>query len=164
MASIPSEFLAALLGATAGGAASLGGSVVVNRRELIRQARFRLHDELIPGLVDAIGDSQRTADWARAPGPRTWRSRMNGPSFDEAFEAARRAAVLAGRGALERMDEIGWAATRYDLTLQAADAGEFNEESGKFEGASGAEEALLAHVELMSAIQSLSDWVERKIL
>ena len=45
------ELVAALLGALVGGAASLAGSVIINRLQLRREMRIRIYYELIPKLL-----------------------------------------------------------------------------------------------------------------
>lgn len=46
-----SDLVVGLLGAVVGGAASLVGSVIVNRMQLVRAARIRMFKELLPPLV-----------------------------------------------------------------------------------------------------------------
>jgi hypothetical protein len=64
-----SSLLAALVGAIVGGAASLAGTMLVNRMQMATNARMRLYDELLP----KGGRQGRTNDPARsaADGVRT---------------------------------------------------------------------------------------------
>lgn len=46
--------LSALLGAVVGGLLALAGSVLVGRREVVRRARIRLYDEMIPSAMNVL--------------------------------------------------------------------------------------------------------------
>jgi hypothetical protein len=48
------SLLAALVGAIVGGAASLAGTMFVNKRQMATHARMRLYDELLPNLASAM--------------------------------------------------------------------------------------------------------------
>ena len=61
--SIVSAALLVLLGAVVGAVGSAGGSVIVNRREVVRTARIRMYRELVgPMLAEAIG-SDKDRNW-----------------------------------------------------------------------------------------------------
>jgi hypothetical protein len=75
--------LSALLGAIVGGAATLSGSVLVNRWELRRTARFRMYEELLPRVKNE-----------------TWpRFRWDGHDrelFEQSLDALERVGAIAG--------------------------------------------------------------------
>jgi hypothetical protein len=78
--------LSALLGAIVGGAATLTGSVLVNRWELRRTARFRMYQELLPKV--------RNETWPRY----RWHddSREAQEAFERSLEALEREGAIAG--------------------------------------------------------------------
>ncbi len=138
------EFWAALLGALVGGFAAAAGSVLVNRRELVRSARVRLHDELLPELEESVDQSR--------------------DEFRKQLEASRRASVLAGDGALECVKSIETAHEVFDWAAGDLVPGAFNSRTGRYEGESGREEYSKARLELLVEIRVLQDWIEDKIL
>jgi hypothetical protein len=89
-----SSLLAGVVGAIVGGAASLAGTMVVNKRQMATNARMRLYDELLPNLASRIdvmldGTDYETRDVAEKQVP-------------QLVEAVRRASAITGR--LERQD------------------------------------------------------------
>jgi hypothetical protein len=90
--------LGAFVGAVGGGAASLAGSVIVNRLQLRREMRIRMYDDLLPKLaVDfARTDAEITSSLA--------------PEIPKAFQSAlaemKRASVIAGRTDAARVTEL----------------------------------------------------------
>ena len=79
------SLLAALVGAIVGGAASLAGTMVVNKRQMTTNARMRLYDELLPSLARAVD---------------ALRSVFDPIGVDEVADllaAVRRASAIAGR-------------------------------------------------------------------
>jgi hypothetical protein len=50
------SLLSGVVGAIVGGAASLAGTMVVNKRQMATNARMRLYDELLPELERAVDD------------------------------------------------------------------------------------------------------------
>jgi hypothetical protein len=57
------SLLSALVGALVGGAASLAGTVLVNRMQMATAARMRMYDEMLPKLSEAIsGPNQLDRD------------------------------------------------------------------------------------------------------
>jgi hypothetical protein len=78
------SLLSGVVGAIVGGAASLAGTMVINKRQMATNARMRLYDQLLPELERAIDDG-------------TGRERV-----PEVLAAVRRASAIAGR--LERRD------------------------------------------------------------
>jgi hypothetical protein len=57
---LDSSLISALVGALVGGAASLAGSFLVARRDLIRRTRIRMYDEVVPNLQRQVtGDLSR---------------------------------------------------------------------------------------------------------
>jgi hypothetical protein len=74
--------VAALLGAVAGSAATLVGSVLVNRWELRRTARFRMYQELVPRVKET---------WPRV----SWRGEGR-DEFEKSLHALERAGAVAG--------------------------------------------------------------------
>jgi hypothetical protein len=81
-----SSLLAGIIGAIVGGAASLAGTMVVNKQQMATNARMRLYDELLPKLERTIDEHEEIAE-ERVP---------------ELLAAVRRASAIAGR--LERRD------------------------------------------------------------
>jgi hypothetical protein len=77
------SLLSGVVGAIVGGAASLAGTMVVNKRQMATNARMRLYDQLLPELDDAIVEHM-------------------GVAVPELLEAVRRASAIAGRA--ERRD------------------------------------------------------------
>jgi hypothetical protein len=75
--------LAALLGAIVGGLLALAGSVLVNRWELRRTARFRMYEELLPRV--------KNETWPRL----RWR-RADRDLFEQSLDALERAGAIAG--------------------------------------------------------------------
>jgi hypothetical protein len=86
MSAVWTSLLSGVVGAIVGGAASLAGTMVVNKRQMATNARMRLYDELLPELERAI-DDRTGATEERVP---------------EVLAAVRRASAIAGR--LERRD------------------------------------------------------------
>lgn len=80
------SLLSGVVAAIVGGAASLAGTMVVNKRQMATNARMRLYDQLLPELEGAIDDRTGVAE-ERVP---------------ELLAAVRRASAVAGR--LERQD------------------------------------------------------------
>jgi hypothetical protein len=81
------SLLAALVGAIVGGAASLIGTMIVNKQQMATNARVRLYDELLPNLalrVDGLLD-----DWEPA-------SAVAEEQMPDLLEAVRRASAIAG--------------------------------------------------------------------
>ena len=84
-----SSLLAGVVGALVGGAASLAGTVLVNKMQMATNARMRIYDELLPRLERAVDDfgkyplSEAADDAAK--------------HVDETFAALRRASAIAGR-------------------------------------------------------------------
>lgn len=160
---VPNEFLAALAGALAGGGASLGGSIVVNRRELKRSARFRLHDELLPELEASIDRTKPMrvrglidrGDQTYAEPP---------PVFVEVLAATRRSAALAGGPAKQHVERISDAHVDYVMSAKRMEPQTFTEETGEYEGGSGEEDRLDARQNLVDQIRAFASWVEGKIL
>jgi hypothetical protein len=86
------SLLSGVVGAIVGGAASLAGTMVVNKRQMATNARMRLYDELLPELERAIDDHPLNG----VPEP------MATERVPELLAAVRRASAIAGR--LERRD------------------------------------------------------------
>lgn len=139
-----SGFLAALAGAVVGGGASLAGSVLVNRREHVRAARIRLHDELVPALREELPPKVGF---------------LLDSHFEEVLEATRRAAVLAGRRSVELVDEIDVAHTAWWAAIRREE-GPADEYGNPTEPAD--REGALEEVK--RRIDALATWVEKKIL
>jgi hypothetical protein len=81
------SLLSGIVGAIVGGAASLAGTMVVNKRQMATNARMRLYDQLLPELLRATTDDGTGVAEERVP---------------EVLAAVRRASAIAGR--LERRD------------------------------------------------------------
>jgi hypothetical protein len=79
-----SSLLSGVVGALVGGAASLAGTMVVNRRQMATNARMRLYDELLPKLARAIDDLKGPSDPVAVE------------QAPELFAAVRRASAIAG--------------------------------------------------------------------
>jgi hypothetical protein len=139
---MPVEFWAALAGAVVGGVASLVGSVLVNRREHVRLARMRLHDELVPALLAGI--PQHGLSVTR--------------TFSDNLAATRRTAVLAGRQARKRVAIVEAARDSWRTVIE--DKGERNEYGELI----ASDELRSAIDELRVSVEALGKWVERKIL
>jgi hypothetical protein len=80
---LDSNIVSALLGALVGGAASLAGSVLVARRQLTRETRIRMYNELVPALQQEVA---RYANLVIPPFS----------EFERHVEALHRAAIIAG--------------------------------------------------------------------
>jgi hypothetical protein len=79
------SLLSGVVGAIVGGAASLAGTVLVNKRQMATNARMRLYDELLPRLeraIDELGREFRPVVEEQMP---------------ELLSAVRRAGAIAGR-------------------------------------------------------------------
>jgi hypothetical protein len=87
------SLLAALVGAIVGGAASLVGTMVANKRQMATNARMRLYDELLPKLADAV---DAVID------PQVPEDQLAVELMPELLAVVRRASAIAGR--LERRD------------------------------------------------------------
>ena len=81
------SLLAAFVGAIVGGAASLAGTVLVNKMQMSTNARMRLYDELLPKLEQAADRMQ----YPPTPTPFEQEERL------AAVLAMRRAGAVAGR-------------------------------------------------------------------
>lgn len=79
--------LAALVGAIVGGAASLAGTMVANKRQMAANARMRLYDELLPKLADAMD----AVIYPQVPEDQAAEEAM-----PELLERVRRACAIAG--------------------------------------------------------------------
>jgi hypothetical protein len=105
------SLLAGVVGALVGGAASLAGTMLVNKQQMATNARMRLYDELLPNLARAIESiSDDDLDPASA---QVAREQMPDP-----LEAVRRASAIAGR------DERRSANMLWTLWLAHLDAGD----------------------------------------
>jgi hypothetical protein len=83
MSDASSNLLAALLGAIVGGFLALAGSVLVNRWELRRTARFRVYQELLPRVMNET--------WPRF----RWRGEQ-AELFEQSMDALQRASTVLG--------------------------------------------------------------------
>lgn len=90
------DVLLLLLGSVVGAAGSIGGSLILGRRELTRSARIRIYRDLLPSIVDATLDAP---PWST-------------PVARSSMEALYREAVLAGRrdGAMAERAVDAWVA------------------------------------------------------
>ena len=84
-----SNLLAALVGAIVGGAASLAGTVLVNRMQMATNARLRMYDELLPAFARKV-DRSETATSGQVMLAAI-------AEADGALDALRRASAIAGR-------------------------------------------------------------------
>jgi hypothetical protein len=82
------SLLTALVGAIVGGAASLAGTMVANKRQMATNARMRLYDELLPKLADAV-DS--------VIDPQVPEDQVAEMAMPELLERVRRASAITGR-------------------------------------------------------------------
>jgi hypothetical protein len=82
------SLLAALVGAIVGGAASLAGTMVANKRQMATNARMRLYDELLPKLADAV---DAVID------PQVPEDQMAEEAMPELLAVVRRVGAIAGR-------------------------------------------------------------------
>lgn len=81
----------AAFGAGVGGIATLAGSVVVNRRELVRGERVHLYQELVPPLRDATSVGR----WTNLPFAGS--GDISYASVSDLLDPMLRAATIAGR-------------------------------------------------------------------
>jgi hypothetical protein len=82
MSDASSNLFAALLGAIVGGLLTLAGSVLVNRWELRRRARFRIYEELLPRVRES---------WERLK----WHGEQP-ELFEQSLDALQRASTVLG--------------------------------------------------------------------
>jgi hypothetical protein len=111
---LAAALLGAFVGAIGGGAASLAGSVIVNRRELRRKMRIRIYDELLPKLIKE--NFSRTAKGEVVSKPASERPTVFNHDLIREIE---RASVLAGRRIVARVrnaEELMLDKYRYDLS------------------------------------------------
>jgi hypothetical protein len=104
------ELVAALLGALVGGAASLAGSVIINRLQLRREMRIRIYYELIPKLLKSsftISENRRILPVPQDKLPSEFRSTVRD---------IERAAVIAGRGDLAMVKRLNSVIAARDQT------------------------------------------------
>jgi hypothetical protein len=81
------SLVAALVGAIVGGAASLAGTMVVNKQQMATNARLRLYYELLPNLERAM----ESAILPQVPEDQVAEERM-----PELLEEVQRASAIAG--------------------------------------------------------------------
>jgi hypothetical protein len=82
------SLLAALVGAIVGGAASLAGTMLVNKQQFATNARMRMYDDLLPRLQGAIADFEESP-FSEAAGDAA-------KSVADTLAALRRASAMAG--------------------------------------------------------------------
>jgi hypothetical protein len=95
---LSAALLGAFVGAVGGGAASLAGSVIVNRLQLRRQMRIRIYDELLPQLTKHFRET-----------PSGTRSQLYGDlpdDFQQVVKKMERASVIAGRADAGKVKEL----------------------------------------------------------
>ena len=85
------EFWAILLGAIVGGVAALGSGLIVNRRQITREYRVKIYDDLLPEL--------RTGIHPEIPRPDPNR-------YTQHVRQIQRAAHIAGREDAARADKL----------------------------------------------------------
>jgi hypothetical protein len=89
-----SSLLAGVVGAIVGGAASLAGTVLVNRMQMATNARVRMFEELLPRLERALGPYNRAL--ASVVNEKVGGSEQD-ESVQEALTALARTGSIAGR-------------------------------------------------------------------
>jgi hypothetical protein len=104
------SLLAALVGAIVGGAASLAGTVLVNRMQMATNARMRLYDELLPRLKDAVDAVMNPL----VPEPEDQAKRV----MPELLVTVERASAIAGRKERSAVHKLALLWFRYS-TLSA---------------------------------------------
>jgi hypothetical protein len=111
------SLLAALVGAIVGGAASLAGTMLVNKQQMATNARMRLYDQLLPDLSRAI------ADWASARTPfRPIAKEYPLPAVRGVIElltAVSRASAIAGRHERRFVNDLRELWREYEADLWA---------------------------------------------
>ena len=90
------SLLAGVVGAIVGGAASLAGTVLVNKMQMATNARMRLYDELLPKLEQATDHVYQ----GRTALP------FEDEQWSDAVLAMRRAAAIAGRHERKAVHEL----------------------------------------------------------
>jgi hypothetical protein len=84
--------LAALLGAIVGGLLALYGSILVNRWELRRKARFRMYEELLPRIKNETWPRFRSRNVNRD----AFEMSVDRDAFEQSLDALERAGAIAG--------------------------------------------------------------------
>jgi hypothetical protein len=101
--------LAALVGAIVGGAASLAGTMLVNKQQMATNARMRLYDELLPNLeraVAGLSDPLAPEDLAAEE------------FMPELLEKVRRASAIAGRRERQAVHKLAFLWSQYESATE----------------------------------------------
>jgi hypothetical protein len=142
----------AMGGAAVGGLATLAGSVVINRREVVRGERIRLYLELIPALRSAV-----VGDWG------SW-ALYAGPRVSELLDPVIRAWVLAGGTARELAKAINTTAQERPQIEEAWRALSVAERKNRSIETDLKEPLDGNQARTLTLIDELSRWLETKIL
>lgn len=132
-------FGAALLGALVGGAASVAGSVYVNRREVVRSARLRLLEDFSPAAREAPLTSMASA----------------GADVNSVLGAMHRVAVQAGRRELQHVATLTACAEAWLAEWRAGAGTDRDAHQARMDE---------RRSEFLSALKTFDQWLEKKIL
>jgi hypothetical protein len=157
------SLLSGVVGAIVGGAASLAGTMLVNRMQVAANARMRMYDELLPKLQQALSEymvfTGFTTDFKRDLKVKEV-NKDAAQRVDEALAALRRVSGLTGRQEQQQVAKLGpiWrelqGTARYAVPSDSSEPQKVSE---------AAQACFRMHSDLDDVMQELSTYLETKL-